>query len=151
MPTIATLKPILATEGVPKYEGSAGYDGPSPGWLIANHKLAHQIIACHPIESMKVLDSPNLVLLRQYIENPADAKGLLKEHDMVDIEGDKPGTRASQKYGSLVGYVIASNAFDEGEIKLLKDWFDSGVLDKELKSVESSGAGKNVRPEWNGD
>ena len=150
MSTTLALQPISADDGVPQYEGSSGYSGPSPGWLIENHKLAHQIIACHSIPPLKVLDSPSLVLLKRYVEYPAGSEELLKQLDMWDKEGDKAGTRANQKYGNLAGYVIASGGFDEGEIGLLKEWFGSGVLDKELEGVGLDES-QTVMPGWNGD
>jgi hypothetical protein len=148
MASVGTLKPIPATEDVPKYEGPGEYDGPSPGWLIAKHKLAHQIIACHPIESMRVLDPEHLVFLRQYLEHPGNGTEFLREQDMLDKPGDKPGNRAQMKYGNLIGYAIANNAFNDDEIKLLQGWFDSGVLDKELEGVEYQ---RKPLPGWNED
>lgn len=151
MTTIGDLKPIHATGSVPKLENAGEYDGPPPNWLIEHHKLAHQIIACHSVEPMQVLDAPSLALLRRFIENPGRIKDILEELDMQDKEGDKPGTRANRKYGSLVGYVIASEGFDEEEWKLLREWFDSGVVDEDIKGVVPHGSGRDVMPGWNGD
>jgi len=106
------------------------------GWLIANHKLAHQIIATHPLKPANILDENALVLLKNYVMDPRRKMDLLRKKDMLDAPGQEPGFRAQSQHGSLVGYVIARDGFDEQEIALLREWFESGMLDEELEGFE---------------
>jgi hypothetical protein len=114
------------------------YTGPPMPELLANHTLADAIIEHHPLAPANILDNSELALLRAYVCNPSNVKELLAQSDMVDKEGDRPGTRAQKRWGSLAGYVVAAGALDEREIKLLKEWFDSGAAG-DLDGVEVTG------------
>jgi len=147
-----SLIPIPPSDDIPQYKGDAPYKGPSPGWLIKNNKLAHQIISTHTLAPANVLDPPELALLKRYVNDPSPsaAQKLLEERDMLDTvepEGAKKGIKAQKKYGSLVGYVIANEGLSEEEIELLKVWFETPEMVKELDGVEATGGGKGVHDE----
>jgi hypothetical protein len=95
--------------------------------LLATHTLAHAIIVTHPNRPANVLDNRELAFLRAYVRDPANGDTLLRSRDMLDVEGEEKGTRAQQRYGSLVGYVIATQALSKGEIEELSEWFERGV------------------------
>jgi hypothetical protein len=108
--------------------------------LLATHTLAHAIMVTHPNYPSSVLDYRELALLRAYVRDPADGDALLKSRDMLDAEGEEKGTRAQQKYGSLVGFVIARQALSAEEIAELRGWFEQGVDGlEEDEGVEMSG------------
>jgi hypothetical protein len=125
--------------------------------LIKNHKLAHQIIATHPLGDANILDGSELALLKLHVNDPSPSatRKLLEERDMLDLatttegagEGVKKGTKAQKKYGSLVGYVIANDGFSEDEVEMLKVWFETPEMVAELDGVEPSGGGKGVHDE----
>jgi hypothetical protein len=66
---------------------------------------------------------------------------------MLDDEGKEKGIKAQKKYGSLAGYVVAREALSAEEISMLKEWFGTDEMEKELEGVEASGGGKNVQDE----
>ncbi|KAH8889188.1 hypothetical protein GQ53DRAFT_221033 [Thozetella sp. PMI_491] len=105
------------------------WTGPSAREMISTHTLAQEVIARHN-DPCPVFDDDEITRLRRFVQEPTQARDLLREFDMLDTEGDSPGTAASSK-GSLAGYIIASygtekSALSEGEVRTLKEWFDNG-------------------------
>jgi hypothetical protein len=125
-------------ENIPQYEGPGEYKGPSMGYLMKTHGLADQIIATHKLKPANILDNNELAKLRQFVSNPSKKDEFLRQHGLEDGPNEAPGTGAKAKMG-LVGYAVATDAFDQTEIQALKNWFDSGELDEELKGVDPSG------------
>jgi hypothetical protein len=70
--------------------------------------------------------------------------------DLVSTEesgegtGGGKGLKAQKKYGSLAGYVIANDGFEKDEIEMLRAWFGTPEMVKELDGVEPSGGGKGI-------
>jgi len=126
------------TENIPQYEGPGEYKGPSMPYLMKTHALADQIIATQKLKPANILDEYELAKLRQFVSDPLKKDNFLRQYGMADGPTDAPGTGAKAK-GSLIGYAIAIDAFDEREILALKNWFDSGELDEELKGIDPSG------------
>jgi hypothetical protein len=107
---------------------------PPTGQLLRTHTLAHEIITRHdPVTHENgVFDLKQLSFLRHFVTNPSAKAEILRQHDMVDAEGDVPGTRANKVHGNLVGYCIARHGLDnppleEREVEMLKAWFEGPV------------------------
>jgi len=112
------------TEDIPQYDGPADYRGPKMSWLMQHHKLAEKIIETHKDRPADILDNNELALLRDYVNHQDKGAQLLESR----------GMKVTEPYsGSLVAYCIAKDAFDDGEKKMLKEWFDSGNVDEDLK------------------
>jgi hypothetical protein len=99
--------------------------------MIRTHTLADEIINRHShygTGNGSILDDNELSLLKRFVTDPSSKDALLREREMVDEPGERPGTRAVAKSGSLVGYVIARHGtedpvLEEGEIERLRGWF----------------------------
>ncbi|KAL9107688.1 MAG: hypothetical protein Q9187_008393 [Circinaria calcarea] len=111
------------------------------GLLISTHTLGPSIIARHNTPAA-ILDASELSLLRSFCLDPSrkdtilrehdvvDDQGQLREHDMVDTQGQGVGIKA-QRGVSLAGYVIGRHgterpALSEEEVGMLREWFESG-------------------------
>ncbi len=102
------------------------YTGPSAREMIQSHTLAKEIIA-RSNDPEPVLDPTELARLKRFVEVPSSKNEILKDLDMEDQEGDRPGTKAHSK-GSLVGFLIAKSAagteiLSEEEMLQLRTWF----------------------------
>lgn len=111
------------------------YTGPSVATMLATHTLAHEIIS-RASSSCPILDTSELSLLKRFILTPSSGPSILSERGWVDAEGEKAGTNAHKKDGSLVGYVVAHSVrgqelLDEDEKVMLREWFgdDGGRRD----------------------
>lgn len=78
-----------------------------------------------------ILSAPELVLLRQFCIEPCVAKrdAILAERNMEDEPGARPGKKAAESQGSLVGLMIArygthEPALEDWEWEMLRVWFD---------------------------
>ncbi|KAK6080531.1 hypothetical protein SCUP234_05077 [Seiridium cupressi] len=113
----------------PKRNTTNEYHGPSPKEMIANHTLAKEIIDRHN-DPCPIFDDPSILLLREFVQDPPNARTILAKRDLLDGEAEKPGTKANSA-GNLAAYLIAKHgsgedALIEEEIKNLEDWFDTG-------------------------
>jgi hypothetical protein len=112
-------------ESIPQYEGPASYRGPSMKYLMDHHLLAAKIIELHPRAPDCILDSDNLALLRDYVNNPEAKLDLLRARDVdVDTVWDK---------GQLVAYVMVHDKFDENDMNMLREFFANPQIDEDLK------------------
>ncbi|KAK0267238.1 hypothetical protein LTR91_010595 [Friedmanniomyces endolithicus] len=100
---------------------------------IQAHTLANSIISRHQTNHA-ILGAPELVLLRQFCIDPSVSKrdAILAEHAMVDEPGARPGKKAAESKGSLVGLMIArygthDPALEDWEWEMLREWFDGTV------------------------
>ncbi|KAF9875579.1 hypothetical protein CkaCkLH20_06960 [Colletotrichum karsti] len=98
---------------------SAPYTGPSPRHMIDTHTLAQEIINRNN-DPCPILDENELSLLSQFVADPSQARALLEARGL---------SQEPTKSGSLVAYVISLHdtdkaALTDGEIKLLKEWFE---------------------------
>ncbi|KAK2052575.1 hypothetical protein LY76DRAFT_526408 [Colletotrichum caudatum] len=96
------------------------YTGPSAADMLANHTLAKEIIARNN-DSEPVLDTNELALLEQFVNDPSQSSAIL-ESKGLSVEPEKSG--------SLVAYAISlhgtdSPAFSADDISSLKEWFAS--------------------------
>ncbi|KAK2038865.1 hypothetical protein LZ31DRAFT_559249 [Colletotrichum somersetense] len=99
---------------------ATAYAGPSAGDMLANHTLAKEIISRNN-DAEPVLDSEELALLEQFVNDPSKANSIL----------ESKGLSEPKKSGSLVAYVISLHGTDnpaltESEINTLKEWFAGG-------------------------
>jgi len=127
------------------------YNGPSVATMIKSHTLAAEIIdraGAHD-DNSSILDPSELLLLRRFCADPSPSTkdAILRERDMVDEPGDRPGTRANRKYGSLAGYAVATygtenSALEEREVEMLRRWFESGggggAVDARIAGVDNT-------------
>jgi hypothetical protein len=109
---------------------ATAYDGPSAREMIQNHTLVTEIIA-RANDPYPVLDANELAILSRFCQDPAAKEVILKDLDMVDQPGDKPGAKAQGK-GSLAGFIVARAAAGDDilaadEIERLREWFGNGV------------------------
>ncbi|KAJ9614215.1 hypothetical protein H2200_002351 [Cladophialophora chaetospira] len=111
---------------------STDYTGPPPRDMIASHSLTDEIIARHN-DQCPILGPSELILLNNYVHAPAQRLDILQANGMLDVEGSRPGSRAHGSHGSLVGYAMAIEYFDEQDITKLKDWFGEGHADQRMK------------------
>lgn len=126
---------------------SAPWTGPSVKDMIASHTLAENIIKYHH-EPCPVFDSSELVLLRRFVNEPSSRDQILRDCNMVDVEGGELGNGAS-RHGSLAGYIVARHrpdatqgpepAMTAHEIEVLKKWFESGAADAEMEGAAETG------------
>ncbi|KAL0937295.1 uncharacterized protein CTRU02_207026 [Colletotrichum truncatum] len=101
------------------------YNGPSAAELLANHTLAKEIIERNDGPE-PVLDSNELALLEQFVNDPSKANAILESKGL--------STKPKQS-GSLVAYVISlhgtdSPALSNEDINSLKEWFAGGKAKK---------------------
>lgn len=103
------------------------------GWLIANKKLAHQIIATHQFRSNgDILDDEELGILRKYVVDPSPdgVEKLFRELGVWDEQTGKVDEENVKRSGSLVVHTIVKDGFDDESRELLRRWFESGDVDK---------------------
>ncbi|KAK1509825.1 uncharacterized protein CLUP02_03353 [Colletotrichum lupini] len=99
---------------------SAPYTGPSPREMIESHTLAQEIINRNN-DACPILDSDELSLLSDFVQDPSRARFLLETRGLAD---------EPTKSGSLVAYVISLHGTDKAaltdeEIKILNRWFEN--------------------------
>ncbi|EEY20628.1 predicted protein [Verticillium alfalfae VaMs.102] len=104
---------------------STAYTGPSGAEMLANHTLAHEIIARNN-DPEPVLDVEELNLLEHYVKDPSRAKEILDSKGYAD---------EAQRSGSLVTHVISLHGTNtpglhDGEIRILREWFENGRAGK---------------------
>lgn len=142
MTSYLDLHPIPAggATGIPEHQDprpEVSYAGPSMHWLLANHKLAHQIIATHRYTPTggAILDAEQLAALREYVADPSPAgvREWARERGMWDEQRGEFDREKLREKGSLVGHGIMVGAFDGESLELLRGWFESGVLDGETE------------------
>lgn len=102
------------------------------GDQIRNHTLVPSIINNHATDGNMVFDSAGLSQLQRFALDPSSRNQILQENDWVDEEGQRPGTKANERSGSLSGYLIARHgtenpALDDTDIELLRKWFVEGM------------------------
>jgi hypothetical protein len=110
------------------------YTGPSARDMIASHTLTTEIIARHN-EPCPILGAPELILLNKYVHSPDQRIEILREHDMVDgleEQGERLGTRAQRVYGSLVGWGMINEYFNQEDVAELRKWFDEGYATERM-------------------
>jgi hypothetical protein len=118
----------------------AEYTGSSPGEMIRSHTLAAETIARHH-DACPIFDARELTLLRRFCADLAAKEAILRDRDMLDELGDWPGKNAQSKHGSLAGFVVARHgsetpALEEGEIEMLREWFESGAADARINGTD---------------
>jgi hypothetical protein len=121
------------------------YDGPpyipdlpdSMNGLMKSHELAQTIISTYPLPHLsKIIRSDReLLQLREFVKDPSKKDDILRKADLMDRSSDRPGTRAKAK-GQLIGFAIATNAFEPNEIELLRKWFATPHMAKVLQKIE---------------
>ncbi|KAM0271655.1 hypothetical protein ACHAQH_008990 [Verticillium albo-atrum] len=104
---------------------STTYTGPSGAEMMANHTTAQEIIARNN-DPGPVLDSDELTLLEHFVKDPSQAKTILES---------KGYTNEAQRSSSLVTHAISVHgtenpALRDDEIRVLKEWFESGRAKK---------------------
>ncbi|ETN38155.1 uncharacterized protein HMPREF1541_07779 [Cyphellophora europaea CBS 101466] len=116
----------------------APWTGPSTADMLATHTLAHNVITRHD-DPCPVFDGAELAFLQAYLANPTPAAGsrLLKEHGMVDHEGEEVGSGVKRQ-GSLVGHVVLREigsevVLQDSEKEALRAWFDDGKADERIR------------------
>jgi hypothetical protein len=82
-----------------------------------------------------VLDGHELALLKLYVNDPSPSttQTLLKKQGLLNEEAETGGQK---KLSSLVAFAMEREAFSQEEIVMLKDWFDTPEMTKELEGVE---------------
>lgn len=70
-------------------------------------------------------------MLKEFCRDPSNNDAILVDHDMKDEGDQRPGTKATQQRGSLVGLIAARHgtsepALTEDEVQELRDWFGQG-------------------------
>ena len=116
----------------PHADTSTDYTGPSAHDMIASHSLTTEIISRHN-DACPILGPSELILLYGYLQAPSDRLEILQAIDMLDNDGERPGTRAHAHRGSLIGYTIATEYFNAEGITELRRWFDEGHADERMK------------------
>jgi hypothetical protein len=110
-------------------------------WLIANQKLAHQIIATHEFKpDGNILDNQELRILRKYVADPSSVgvDGVFRDLKLFDEQTGKVDEEKVKGSGSLVVHAIVNGGFDEESRELLREWFGDGdVSGKEDKTSTS--------------
>ncbi|KAK2016382.1 hypothetical protein LZ32DRAFT_601607 [Colletotrichum eremochloae] len=96
------------------------YTGPSAADMLVNLTLAKEIIARNS-DPEPVLDTEELALLKQFVNDPSRANAILESKGLVVDP---------KSSGSLVAYVISlhgtdSPALSAEDITSLKNWFMS--------------------------
>ncbi|KAL9117694.1 MAG: hypothetical protein Q9187_005764 [Circinaria calcarea] len=81
------------------------------GLLISTHTLGPSIIARHNTPAA-ILDASELSLLRSFCLDPSRKDTVLREHDVVDDQGQGVGIKA-QRGVSLAGYVIGRHGTEQ--------------------------------------
>jgi hypothetical protein len=107
-------------------------------WLMANHKFASQIIATHPMEPANIFDDQALVLLRTYVYDTNKRKEILEQRDLWDEDQSVMELKCN-KAGNLVCLAISKEVLNEEEVGMLKEWFESEEMVKELEGVSARG------------
>ena len=105
---------------------ATGYTGPPAHVMIKEHILTDEIIKRHN-DPESILEGPELILLNEYVQAPDRGLDILREHDMLDAEGARTGSRAQEAHHSIVGWAMANEYFNEEDIAKLKGWFDAGM------------------------
>ncbi|KAM0526253.1 hypothetical protein ACHAPS_003985 [Verticillium nonalfalfae] len=94
---------------------STAYTGPSGAEMMANHTLAHEIIARNN-DPEPVLDVEELNLLEHYVKDPSRAKEILDSKGLVTHVISLHGTNTP--------------GLQDGEIRDLREWFENGRAGK---------------------
>ncbi|OAL24139.1 hypothetical protein AYO20_10751 [Fonsecaea nubica] len=110
---------------------ATGYTGPPAHIMIKEHILTDEIIKRHN-DPESILGGPELILLNEYVQAPDHRLDILREHDMLDAEGARTGSRAQEAHHSIVGWAMANDYFNEEDIAKLKGWFDAGNADESM-------------------
>lgn len=134
------LAPIEAggSTGIPEHidtRPDVRYKGPSMPWLIANQKLAHQIIATHSLpEDEQILDDKNMDLLRRYAQDPSPAgvEQLLRNLGLWNEQDGAADGMKVRDSGNLVVHAMLNGGFDEADVKMLNEWFENGSAGDKL-------------------
>ena len=126
--------PVPAADPVDA-DTSTDYTGPPARDMIASHSLTDEIISRHN-DPCPILGPSELILLTSYVHAPVQRLDILQANDMLDVEGNRPGSRAHEAHGSLIGYALATEYFNEQDITKLKDWFDEGHADQRTAKTE---------------
>ena len=95
---------------------------------IINRDKAHPSVT--DWDHQRILGPPELLRLQRFCADPSSKDAILRDEDMVDEPGARPGTKAHSK-GSLAGFLIAHHgterpALEDREIEMLRKWFESG-------------------------
>ena len=105
------------------------YTGPSAADMIRNKTLAENIIEYHDHPtSDSILDDDNLDLLQRFVEDPSQREQIL------EAEGIDPNRSLKGQQASLAAYAVWAHGREdvnggvlkEGDISLLKRWFENG-------------------------
>jgi hypothetical protein len=108
---------------------TATYSGPSVQEMLTSHAFAKEVITRqNGVESQRIFDDTQLVLLRRWCTGASAPDEILDEQNFTDAVGDKPGTKAIEK-GSLVGLLIANSLagndlITKEEFEQLREWFE---------------------------
>ncbi|KAF2431696.1 hypothetical protein EJ08DRAFT_712476 [Tothia fuscella] len=144
----AQAKYIGPSDNAPQQPITPGvsYRGPSMKWLMANHKFASQIIATYPMRPADILDDAELVLLRNYVEDPSRRKQILQERGLWS-EDPVEREKLCGGVGSLTCWVIGREVFDGGELDMLREWFGGVGMRGNLEGVVARGR-EEMRGWW---
>ncbi|KAI9147130.1 hypothetical protein HJFPF1_13162 [Paramyrothecium foliicola] len=110
-------------------DNAGEWKGPSTEEMIRTRTLGKMIIE-HQDGPTPVFDDDELLVLKRFVENPAQAKSIPHDYEAQDNRDDKPGAEPQSKRG-LAGYVVATygteqSALTDDDVVALHDWFAQG-------------------------
>ena len=112
-------------------------ENPPTGLILKNHELASRIINQHNTE-LAILDHNELAALKCFVMDPSpdnQNRVLFDYCGTIDPQGTREediGKSGSEKFGSLVAYVVARYGRVENdhntpeEVQMLREWFENG-------------------------